>query len=64
MTDRASVSPHADVLLLNSGDIKLDDDMHHQTINEDPINIALLQRTCGEEVAREILEVFVSAATA
>ena len=62
MTGRASISPHADVLLLNSGDIKLDDDVTHQTINEDPINIALLQRTCGEEVAREILEVFVSAA--
>ena len=59
---RASISPHADILLLNSGDIKLDDALTHQTINEDPINIALLQRTCGEDVAREILEVFVSAA--
>lgn len=39
-----------------------DDDVPMQTINEDPINIGLLERTCGEEVAREILEVFVSAA--
>jgi polar amino acid transport system substrate-binding protein len=33
-----------------------------QTMNEDPINISLLERTCGEDVAREILEVFTSAA--
>jgi two-component system sensor histidine kinase/response regulator len=39
-----------------------DEDVPLQTINEDPINISLLQRTCGEDVAREILEVFMSAA--
>ncbi|HEY9790179.1 MAG TPA: response regulator [Candidatus Obscuribacterales bacterium] len=44
------------------GQPNLDDDLPMQTINEDPINIGLLERTCGEEVAREILEVFVSAA--
>jgi two-component system, sensor histidine kinase and response regulator len=44
-----------------SGD-PFDDDMPIQTINEDPINIGLLERTCGEDVAREILEVFISAA--
>ena len=47
---------------LNADDIGADDDVPLQTINEDPINIGLLQRTCGEEVAREILEVFISAA--
>lgn len=41
---------------------KYDEEVPLQTINEDPINISLLQRTCGEEVAREILEVFMSAA--
>lgn len=40
----------------------MDEDVPLQTINEDPININLLQRTCGEDVAREILEVFMSAA--
>ncbi len=33
-----------------------------QTIAEDPLNIARLQRTCGDDVAREILEVYISAA--
>lgn len=40
----------------------LSDDVPPQTVNEDPINIGRLQRTCGEDVAREILEVYVSAA--
>jgi two-component system sensor histidine kinase/response regulator len=48
--------------VLNPDDINVDDDVPLQTVNEDPINIVLLQRTCGEEVAREILEVFISAA--
>lgn len=32
------------------------------TISEDPLNIKRLQRTCGDDVAREILEVYLSAA--
>jgi len=48
--------------VMNPDDINLDEDVPLQTVNEDPINIGLLQRTCGEEVAREILEVFMSAA--
>jgi two-component system, sensor histidine kinase and response regulator len=48
--------------VLNPEEVSLDDEVPFQTINEDPINIGLLQRTCGEEVAREILEVFISAA--
>jgi CheY-like chemotaxis protein/HPt (histidine-containing phosphotransfer) domain-containing protein len=48
--------------VLNPEDVGLDDEVPLQTINEDPINIGLLQRTCGEDVAREILEVFMSAA--
>ncbi|MBY0357839.1 MAG: response regulator [Candidatus Obscuribacterales bacterium] len=38
------------------------DDLTPHTISEDPINVAMLQRTCGEDVAREILEVYLSAA--
>lgn len=42
----------------------LPEEDHHRvhTVSEDPINVALLQRTCGDEVAREILEVYLSAA--
>lgn len=39
-----------------------DDDLPMHTMNEDPINIPLLQRTCGSEVVNEILSVFLSAA--
>jgi signal transduction histidine kinase/DNA-binding response OmpR family regulator len=52
-------------MALNSTVIRgnlLDDELPIQTVNEDPINIAVLERTCGEDVAREILEVFLSAA--
>ena len=39
-----------------------EEDIPLHTISEDPLNIARLQRTCGDEVAREILEVYLSAA--
>ncbi|MBX9689977.1 MAG: response regulator [Candidatus Obscuribacterales bacterium] len=39
-----------------------DEDIPMHTISEDPLNIPRLQRTCGDEVAREILEVYLSAA--
>lgn len=39
-----------------------DADAPLQTISEDPLNIVRLQRTCGDDVAREILEVYLSAA--
>lgn len=39
-----------------------EDDVPLRTISEDPLNIARLQRTCGDDVAREILEVYISAA--
>ena len=39
-----------------------EDELPTHTISEDPLNIARLQRTCGDDVAREILEVYVSAA--
>ena len=39
-----------------------DEEVPQHTISEDPINIARLQRTCGNDVAKEILEVYVSAA--
>lgn len=39
-----------------------EDNVPSHTIAEDPINIARLQRTCGDDVAREILEVYISAA--
>ncbi len=37
-------------------------DVPTHTISEDPLNIKRLQRTCGDDVAREILEVYLSAA--
>ena len=40
----------------------LSEEVPLQTINENPINILLLQKTCGNDVAREILEVYLSAA--
>lgn len=40
----------------------VEDEIPTHTISEDPLNIARLQRTCGDDVAREILEVYVSAA--
>jgi polar amino acid transport system substrate-binding protein len=39
-----------------------DDEVPPQTVNEDPINIAALERACGREMAQEILQVFMSAA--
>lgn len=39
-----------------------EEDVPLHTISEDPLNIARLQRTCGDDVAREILEVYISAA--
>ncbi len=41
---------------------EVEDEIPTHTISEDPLNIARLQRTCGDDVAREILEVYVSAA--
>lgn len=38
------------------------DEVPAHTISEDPLNIKRLQRTCGDDVAREILEVYLSAA--
>lgn len=38
------------------------DEVPSHTISEDPLNIKRLQRTCGDDVAREILEVYLSAA--
>lgn len=38
------------------------DELPAHTISEDPLNIKRLQRTCGDDVAREILEVYLSAA--
>ncbi|MBY0552617.1 MAG: response regulator [Candidatus Obscuribacterales bacterium] len=38
------------------------DELPSHTISEDPLNIKRLQRTCGDDVAREILEVYLSAA--
>ena len=43
-------------------DIGEDEDTQMQTLSEDPLNILRLQRTCGDDVAREILEVYLSAA--
>lgn len=40
----------------------LDDEQPVEPISEDPVNIPLLQKTCGTEVAREILEVFLNTA--
>lgn len=37
-------------------------DIPLHTISEDPLNIARLQRTCGDEVAQEILKVYLSTA--
>lgn len=43
-------------------DISMEEELPLRTISEDPLNIARLQRTCGDDVAREILEVYISAA--
>ncbi|MBX9723316.1 MAG: response regulator, partial [Candidatus Obscuribacterales bacterium] len=42
--------------------VRREEDIPLHTISEDPLNIARLQRTCGDDVAREILEVYLSAA--
>ncbi len=55
-------TPHVPQSEAMAAALRGEEDSPLQTINEDPINIALLQRTCGNEVAREILEVFLSAA--
>lgn len=39
-----------------------EDEFSVHTISEDPVNIGLLRKTCGDEVAKEILEVYLSAA--
>jgi two-component system, sensor histidine kinase and response regulator len=39
-----------------------EEDLPLHTISEDPLNVSRLQRTCGDDVAREILEVYLSAA--
>lgn len=41
---------------------EMPDEVPQHTISEDPLNISRLQRTCGDDVAREILEVYISAA--
>jgi signal transduction histidine kinase/CheY-like chemotaxis protein len=45
-----------------AGSIRLLEDSEIQTIVDEPINLAHLQTSCGDSVAREILEVFLSAA--
>lgn len=59
---RVAVKSGGHAPVMDSDEIAGDDELPLQTINEDPINIGMLNRTCGEDVAREILEVFMSAA--
>lgn len=54
----------AQVAGVNSGQAHVDsaEDSELQTVVEEPLDLAMLERSCGREVAHEILEVFLSAA--
>jgi polar amino acid transport system substrate-binding protein len=56
--------PLEPILPMNYDEIveRREEDIPLHTISEDPLNVARLQRTCGDDVAREILEVYLSAA--
>ena len=57
-----SERPEPILPVLDEENMELTEDVPLRTISEDPLNIARLQRTCGDDVAREILEVYISAA--
>lgn len=59
---RKGAEPERIVAPPDKKEIGAEDEIPTHTISEDPLNIARLQRTCGDDVAREILEVYVSAA--